>query len=70
MPIPGTTNLPALAVGQNSDGTISANFTVDPASLKAINWAALLQAVMAAAPYIIAIITAFTGSTPPPVAKS
>ena len=68
--------LPTFGISQNPDGTVSANVTVPVAPIKSINWAALLQAVIAALPSILAIIAAFTGSptpaptpasTPPPV---
>ena len=51
------------------DGSISAS--APPAAmahLGAVNWAALLQAILAAMPAIIAIINAFTGGPLPPLA--
>jgi hypothetical protein len=50
------------------DGTVKLEGTLSPAvvaSVGAINWTALLQAIMAAMPAIIAIIQAFQGNSPP-----
>ena len=57
--------LPTFGISQNPDGTVSANVTVPVAPIKSINWAALLQAVIAALPSILAIIAAFTGNPTP-----
>lgn len=48
-------------VTKNSDGSTTVN--VAPT---AVNWTALIQAIVAAMPYILAIFSAFAGSSPVP----
>ncbi len=62
MPTPAIT--PSFSVTQNQDGTISTAATANPST---INWAALLQAIVAALPAILAIISAFSTPATPPV---
>ena len=57
---------PSFTATQNADGSLTTSSTANPTT---INWAALLQAIVAAIPAILAIIAAFS-STPPPVATA
>ena len=57
---------PSFSVLQNEDGTVT---TTAVHAVGALNWAALIQAIIAAAPSILAILQAFaSGATPPPPA--
>lgn len=62
---------PSFSVHQDDAGTIAVNLAVPgetAKSLAAINWAALLQAIVAAVPTILAILSAFSSTpTPTPV---
>lgn len=69
--MPETTTAPVFSFAYAPDGSFSG--TVPPAMISAagthagaVNWAALLQAILAAMPAIIAIINAFTGGGTPP----
>jgi hypothetical protein len=55
---------PSFSVHQNIDGSTTSTVT---SNLGTINWAALLQAIVAALPALMAIISAFS-STPIPTA--
>ena len=56
-------------VVKNADGSVTASSTADAATLGAVNWAAILQAIVAALSAILAIISAFTGTTVPPASE-
>ena len=58
---------PTLTIAQNEDGSITSTATHEVGSP---NWAALLQAIIAALPSLLAIVSAFTGQTPVPVPPS
>ena len=59
---------PSFLINRDDHGTIAANLAVPGETVKSlgtINWAALLQAIVAAVPAILAILSAFA-STPTP----
>jgi hypothetical protein len=55
-----------LIVTRALDHSVTVQTATDPAFTGAINWAAILQAIVAALPAIMAIIAAFTGTAPAP----
>ncbi len=60
--MPITALPPTFSITQNPDGTVSTASTANPTS---VNWAALLQAIVAALPAIMAIIAAFSSEPKP-----
>jgi hypothetical protein len=61
---------PSFSVSQNVDGSTTSTAT---GNLGAIDWAAVLKAIVAALPAVIAIISAFSSTpipTPPPPAAA
>ena len=57
-----TTGVPSFTATQNPDGSLTTSSTANPTT---INWAAILQAIVAAMPAIMAIIAAFSSTTAP-----
>ena len=55
-----------LIVTRALDHSVTTKTATDPAFVGTINWAAILQAIVAALPAIMAIIAAFTGTAPAP----
>ena len=59
-------SVPFVSSCPNEDGTVTTSVTHEVGAVGALNIAALIQAIIAAAPSILAIIQAFTSGTNPP----